>query len=98
MKTLIFECRGELYKIKKNGDMLQVNNTYNEWDSNWQFLGVSFHNWRRGIDKTVKEAFNNPASIMGGLVWDIDHNTIRQWGGNYYGKLPRITRAHIEDI
>jgi len=96
MKTLFFECRGEWYKVKENGDMLQVNNTYNRWDSAWKFLGVSFHHWRRGIDKTFKDAFKNPKSIIGGIIWDNDHNTVRQWGGSYCGTLPRITSAYIE--
>ena len=96
MKTLFFECRGEWYKVKQNGDMLQVNNTYNEWNNNWRFIGVSFHHWRKGIDKNVKDAFNNAKNIVGGLVWDIDHNTTRQWVGSYCGKLPRIRQAYIK--
>lgn len=98
MKTLLFTCRGERYKVKPNGDMLQVNNTYNNWDEHWKFKGVSFHHWRRSRDINVVEAFENPKSLIGGLVWDVDHGTLRQWGGSYYGKLPRITEAYIVEV
>ena len=96
MKTLFFKCRGQWYKVKENGNMLQVNNTYNTWDSAWRFLGVSFHHWRKGIDLTVSDAFLNPKKLINGIVWDIDHGTTRTWGGCYLGKLPRITDAYVK--
>ena len=75
--------------------MLQVNNTYNDWGKSWVFLGVSFHHWRQGIDLCLAEAFKAPEKLKGGMVWDIDHGTTRQWRGQYYGKLPRITNAYV---
>ena len=95
-QVLKFCCRGEWYKVKPNGDLLQVANTYNEWGETWKFLGVSFHHWRQGIDLSVTEAFQEPKKLIGGLVWDRDHGTSRQWGGQYNGKLPRITQAYTE--
>jgi len=96
MTTLHFECRGKWYKVKPDGDLIQEENHYNNWDGNWIFLGVSFHHWRRGIDMTLKEIFENPVKAIGGLVWDVDHGTIRIWGGEYCGKLPRITHCYID--
>jgi len=98
MKVLHFLYRGEWYKVKENGDMLQELNTYNEWNEDWRFLGVSFHHWRRGMDLTVKESFKHPNKMVGGLVWDIDHGTIRQWLGSFYGKLPRVSSAYVDTI
>jgi len=98
VKVLYFTCRGERYKVKENGDMLQIKNTYNDWDGNWQFWGVSFHHWRRSPDLFVDDAFKNPKSIIGGLVWDYDHGTVRHWRGSYCGKLPRITNAYVEEV
>ena len=96
-KKLLFQCRGEWYKVKENGDMLQENNTYNEWDKNWKLLGVSFHHWKQNIDIDIKEIFKHPAKMIGGLVWDIDHGTTRQWGGRYNNKLPRVEGAYLID-
>ena len=96
MKTLLFKCRGEWYKVKENGDMLQENNTYNKWDKNWRLLGVSFHHCRNNTDMGVKELFDNPEKMIKGYVWDIDHGTTRFWGGQYYGKLPRVESAYIK--
>ena len=93
-KELHFIHFGKEYKVNKNGQLTQCNNKY--WGNNWLFLGVSFHHWRNGIDITFEQAFNNPKSIIKGLVWDVDHGTLRKWGGRYLGKLPRITSAWIE--
>ena len=98
MKVLKFQHAGEWYKVKENGDMLQVNNTYNEWDDKWRFLGVSKHHWSNHIDVFLVDAFANPKQLIGGLVWDIDHGTTRLWGGRYYGKLPRIQSAYVEEV
>lgn len=96
MKTLLFEARGEWYKVKENGDLLQVNNTYNKWDKNWKLLGVSFHHWKQSINLGVKELFKNPDKMKNGIIWDIDHGTTRVWGGQYNGKLPRVSSAYIK--
>jgi len=96
-RVLKFECRGGWYKVKENGDMLQVDNTYNEWDGNWRFLGVSFHHWTKHVELTCKETFKNPKALLKGIVWDVDHGTTRLWGGSYCGRLPRITAAYIEE-
>ena len=97
MKTLKFQCRGEWYKVKPNGDMIQTTNKYNEWDDGWRFLGISRHHWRQGIDVTVEQAFSDPDLLIGGIVWDVDHGTTRQWGGSWYGKLPRITAVYVDE-
>lgn len=92
-KELHFIIRGTEYKVNERGLLTQCNWRFS---GGWQFLGVSYHHWRRGIDINLKEAFENPKLLIKGLVWDRDHGTIRQWGGSYYGKLPRITCAWIE--
>lgn len=94
MKVLHFTIRNDTYKVRENGDITQ---NHNDWSGNWKFLGVSYHHWRNGVDFTVKEAFLNPRKLIGGLVWDIDYGTTRQWGGQYCGKLPRVTNAYIEE-
>ncbi|MBC8428193.1 MAG: hypothetical protein H8D94_01845 [Candidatus Pelagibacter sp.] len=92
-KYLRFCCRGEWYKVDDNGDMTQHGN--NDFSGQWEFKGVSMHHWKNGIDFDFKDGWNNPSCLIGGLVWDYDHGTIRQWGGSYNGKLPRITSAYI---
>ena len=96
MKVLHFQHRGEWYKVKEDGSLLQENNTYNEWGKDWIFLGVTKHHWKNSLDISLKEAFKNPEKLKKGIVWDIDHGTRRIWGGNYFGKLPRITNAYVE--
>ena len=88
-----FKCRGKWFKVNDKGYMTQENN--NDFSGRWHFLGVSFHHWRNGIDLNAKEiigmADSNLHYVIGGLVWDKDHGVTRQWGGQYCGKLPRIT-------
>jgi hypothetical protein len=81
-KEYQFECRGEWFTVDEQGHI-------NGFE-NWIFLGVSFHHWRNGIDVSLQEIFNGE-NATGGLVWDKDHGTTRTWGGQWSGKLPRIT-------
>uniref|UniRef100_A0A6M3LEA6 Uncharacterized protein n=2 Tax=viral metagenome TaxID=1070528 RepID=A0A6M3LEA6_9ZZZZ len=62
----------------------------------WLFLGVSFHHWRTNIDLKLED-IKDPKDLIKGLVWDVDHGTTRQWGGSYYGKIPRIVDAYFEE-
>lgn len=89
---LYFRCRGEYFKVDDEGNMTQIRNSC--FSKQWKFLGVSFHHWRKGIDLPFKEAKENPSKLVGGLVWDLDHGTLRRWAGRYSGKLPRITQAY----
>ena len=93
MAILNFTCRGERYKVREDGAMGYAKNT--GFSEQWRFIGISRHHWRKGLD--VPFSPNTPAEeFVGGLVWDIDHGTVRQWGGRYGGRLPRITKAHYE--
>lgn len=90
---LNIEIRGERYKVNDGGMIQRTDIPHSAGD--WQFLGVSFHHWRTGID-TPFHPDTDPREYIGGLMWDRDHGTVRQWGGKYCGKLPRITRAWRE--
>ena len=89
---LLFQCRGEWFKVNNDGFITPANGR-DEFSGGWEFLGVSFHHWRRGVDLLFSQDID-PTKLIGGLVWDRDHGTTRQWGGQYNGKLPRITSAY----
>uniref|UniRef100_A0A6M3LQN3 Uncharacterized protein n=1 Tax=viral metagenome TaxID=1070528 RepID=A0A6M3LQN3_9ZZZZ len=91
---LKFKCCGEWFKVDESGNMTQEKN--NGFSGNWKFLGISFHHWRNGIDVHY-HAKILPENIIGGMVWDLDCGTTRQWRGCYNGKLPRITGAYKEE-
>ena len=94
MRTLRFKCRGEWFKVSPMGFLTQEQNK--SFSGAWKFLGTSKHHWSNHID--VPFAPNGEAkSFINGLVWDIDHGTIRTWGGQYQGKLPRITEAYWQE-
>ena len=88
---LHFKCRGEWFKVNGDGFMTQENNE--DFSGCWRFIGVSFHHWRNGLD-VYYSSKTLPENLIGGLVWDVDHGTTRQWGGRYAGKLPRIQSAY----
>ena len=88
---LHFKCRGEWFKVNNDGFMTQENNE--DFSGCWRFIGVSFHHWRSGLDVHYSSK-TLPENLIGGLVWDVDHGTTRQWGGRYAGKLPRIQSAY----
>jgi hypothetical protein len=92
---LHFKCRGEWFLVNEEGNMTQERHpTFSE---GWKFLGVSFHHWKNSIDLHFEEAKTNPTKLIGGLVWDFDHGSIRRWGGQYFGRLPRITAVYVEE-
>jgi hypothetical protein len=93
-RVLYFQCKGEWYKVKRNGDMIHTANRFNEWGHCWRLLGISRHWNSRHISATVEDFFKFPGSMIGGYVWDNDHGTVRAWGGSYNGKLPRVTGAY----
>jgi hypothetical protein len=97
MKILVIYIRGERYHVNEAGQMVRTDMPMQFHDS-WQFLGGSRHHWSRHIDINLKQAFVAPELLKGCLLWDKDHGTVRQWGGSYCGKLPRITSAYISQL
>lgn len=93
MKTLQFYFRGQLYKVNEKGHINA--NGINHFSDTWVFLGGTKHHWSNRITVPLSKAFENPQLLNGCLGFDRDNGTTRQWGGQYNGKLPRITGARI---
>jgi len=103
MKTLAFHYRGKDYRVSLEKETLGHFMTYGEHkfplpNPSWIMLGVSFHHWRSGGPNLRLEDLKDGKELKGGIVWDIDHGTVRRWGGLWNGKIPRILDAWIEDI
>jgi len=96
-KLLSVHIRGKIYQVNHKGQFRKHTVGPEQFSPDWQFLGVSFHHWRKGLDVGFNEIWQDPKIAMGGLLWDSDHGTVRQWGGRYLGKLPRITACFIEE-
>lgn len=95
-RTLEFYFRGQQYLVNEQG---RINaNGIGHHSEHWVFLGGSSHHWHNPPTVSLREAFAMPGLLDGCLGWDIDHGTTRQWGGSYYGKLPRITRARVIEM
>ena len=94
MKTLCFMFRGDEYRVNEKGYIKANGLTY--FSKDWRFIGGSPHHWHQRIVVTVAEAFRDPKRLNGCLGWDVDHGTLRKWGGCYFGKLPRIQQAYVE--
>ena len=95
-KILHFTFRGEPFQVNQQG-CINANNI-GHFSATWRFLGGTRHHWAKSINVTVAEAFTDPSRLNGCLGWDCDHGTLRQWGGRYCGKLPRIRNAYVTDI
>jgi hypothetical protein len=93
MKILCFTFRGEQYRVNESGHIKVEGLDY--YSSNWIFLGGSRSHLSKTIDISLGAAFENPDSLNGCLGWDRDYGTLRQWGGRYNGKLPRISLAYV---
>jgi len=90
---LHFMFRGDLYRVDRNGRIKTPRS--GGFSDSWVFLGGSSHHWHNRITVDLADAFENPEKLNGCLGWDIDHGTVRQWGGRYAGRLPRIRNAHV---
>lgn len=99
-KALAFTHMGTRYAVsldKKNkGNVIKYGeNNFEPSDKNWRIIGFSKHHWSRSPTISIEEAEKNPQSIEGSMVWDIDHGTTREWGGQYAGKLPRVRNPYV---
>jgi len=94
MRHLHFTFRGDHYEVDENGRIKANGLQY--FSDNWLFLGGTKHHWSNTITVPLREAFKDPKLLNGCLGFDKDHGTIREWGGQYNGKLPRITNAYIK--
>ena len=95
MKILNFTFRGQHYKVNESGH-INANNI-NRFSPTWVFLGGTKHHWSRSITVPLSKCFENPQNLEGCLGFDLDHGTTRQWGGQYNGKLPRITNVYVTE-
>lgn len=94
-KILFFVVRGHTYAVDQQGRIKGPG--LESYSSEWLLLGVSRHHWSRRVEIPLSALFENPERMKNGLVWDRDHGTVRQWGGQHGGKLPRVTAAWIEE-
>jgi len=101
MKILEFEHRGQYFTVSLESEALgQVMICDGHGNKSpcpeWKILGVSYHHWRRGIDYPITPDVQSE-KLIGGIVWDEDRGSVRAWGGQYFGKLPRITWASVKE-
>lgn len=94
-KVLVFSFRGEIYNVNEQGHIKM--DDWRKASGDWVFLGGSRHHWRKGIDVTLQDVFKEPEKLNGCLGWDRDHGIVRQWGGRYAGRLPRIRGAYVTE-
>jgi len=95
MRVLNFTFRGESYRVNKKG---YINtDAFHGFSDTWIFGGGIKHHWGTKVSVTLADAFENPERLNGCLGSDIDHGTMRIWGGRYNGKLPRIENCYVEN-
>lgn len=97
METLTIRIRGEVYQVDEHGCIMGGPNDVKPTCINghqWDFIGVSTHHWHNRPTISFKQIWENPSLALNGYMWDIDHGTVRVWGGSYNGKLPKITLAY----
>jgi hypothetical protein len=92
--VLCFTFRGQDYRVNEVGEIKA--NGLGNYSQDWIFLGGAYHECQH-ITVTRKEAFQNPYLLEGCFGFDIDHGTIREWGGMYDGEPPRIHGVYVEE-
>ncbi len=81
-------ARGSWYRITPKGYIgigdVKPTNT-------WKVYGISKHHMKRSPDykwDEIKKMLDSGKSIEG-YFWDVDHGTVRLWGGSWAGKIPK---------
>ncbi len=104
MKVLTFNCRGEAYRVSLENDtmghIIQAGHkTFSLPHPTWKIIGFASHHWCNApdcrIEHVEKVLGKYPTALNQNLVFDNDHGTVRKWGGQYNGKLPRVTFACV---
>ena len=101
MKTLHFIHAGTSYSCSLEPETLGHVTRYGEhtWalpHPSWKILGFSSHHRHNRISLPLTPDVS--ADLLPRcFVWDSDHGTTHTWGGQYCGKLPRISSAWITD-
>lgn len=93
MKILQFTFRGQIYKVDQQGRIKA--NGLSDYSNDWIFLGGSHHHFCNRITRPLSQVFKTPEILNNCLGADKDHGTYRIWGGQYYGRLPRINNTRI---
>jgi hypothetical protein len=94
MKILRFYCQRGYFDVNEAGMIKRLDMPEFKFSETWRFLGVSTHHWHNRVTVTLADIFDNPKLAIKGYVWDVDHGTMRQWGG---GGDHRITQAWVRD-
>jgi hypothetical protein len=99
MKTLYFTHAGTDYACSIEPETLGHVTRYGEHTfklphPSWTILGFSSHHWHNRITIPLTPAVD-VKRILHCFVWDSDHGTTRTWGGQYCGKLSRISSARV---
>jgi hypothetical protein len=83
-------ARGDVYVITPSGYIKRTDMPFKA-SHNWRVYGVSTHHWQNSPKLKWPEIRNmlDKGKTVEGYFWDVDHGTIRTWGGSYAGKLPR---------
>lgn len=99
---LTFMHAGTWFKVsikpKTLGHVVQYGeHTFSLPHPSWKIIGFSTHHQQNRPVISMAEAAKDPEKIIKTYVWDVDHGTIRSWGGQYHGKVPRVQYAHLEN-
>jgi hypothetical protein len=83
----VMEARGKHYDINSKGEIRVGNYFSSSWKiyaivPRWNMKPSFEYQW-----ENIKKIMDKGKTVRG-YVYDIDHGTLRFWGGRYYGKLP----------
>ena len=81
--------RGKYYKVNPKGE-IGVNGRFSP---TWRVAAVA-PRWNTSYYNSVMwpevKKLLNAGRTVTGYLYDIDHGTLRFWGGQYMGKIPKV--------
>jgi hypothetical protein len=92
-KILFFTFRGEQYGVDELGRI--QTKKLGHYSDHWLFLGGKKQVEGGIMSVSLHEAFNCPSMLNECIGLDVDHGTIREWGGLENGKTPTISKPYV---
>lgn len=86
--------RGEYYPVSREGLIGRQGWGMKYLSGDWKVYGMTFHHWSRTpISWQQMRARMDKGETLVGYLWDLDHGSIRRWGGSN----PRVRVYKISD-
>ena len=85
------QISGEYYHVDTEGRIKRLGIKGFGFSNTWTVYGVAERWNSHPVPWNIIKKHLNTGATVTGYLYDVDHGTVRMWGGKYAGKLPKVT-------